>query len=92
MDSHVTNTNPVPRLLLTPEQAADALGLGRSSVYELMRARRLRSVKVGRSRRVPYESLLDFVSHLEQLAGAETVMPTSPLDQPARPGDNATFP
>lgn len=57
-----------PRLLLTPEQAAETLGLGRSSVYELMRARRIRSVKIGRSRRIPYASLLDFVSDLEQLA------------------------
>lgn len=73
MDSHVTNTNTVPRLLLTPEQAADALGLGRSRVYELMRDRRLRSVKVGRSRRIPYTSLLDFVQHLEELANAKHI-------------------
>lgn len=44
-----------PRLLLTPEQAAETLGLGRSSVYELMRARRIRSVKIGRSRSRPVE-------------------------------------
>jgi excisionase family DNA binding protein len=59
-----------PRLLLTPEQAAETLGLGRSSVYELMRARRIRSVKIGRSRRIPYASLLDFVSRLEHGEGS----------------------
>lgn len=73
MDSPDTNSSSVPLLLLTPEQAADALGLGRSRVYELMRDRRLRSVKVGRSRRIPYTSLLQFVADLEQLADAEAV-------------------
>ncbi len=60
-----------PRLLLIPEQAAVTLGLGRSSVYELMRARQIRSVKIGRSRRIPYLGLLDFVASLEEWAGAE---------------------
>ncbi|MEO7979850.1 MAG: helix-turn-helix domain-containing protein [Sporichthyaceae bacterium] len=73
MDSSDTNASSVPRLLLTPEQAADALRLGRSRVYELMRDRRLRSVTVGRSRRIPYASLLDFVKQLEELAGAKPI-------------------
>lgn len=60
MDTQTALTEP--RLLLTPEQAAEALGLGRSSVYELMRARQIRSIKIGRSRRIPYASLLDFVA------------------------------
>ena len=60
-----------PRLLLTPEQAAETLGLGSSSVYELMRARQIRSVKIGRSRRIPYAGLLDFVASLEERADAE---------------------
>lgn len=58
----------VPRLLLTPKQAAGALGLGRSRVCELMRDGRLRSVTIGRSRRIPYACLLEFVDSLERLA------------------------
>lgn len=73
MDLPDTNSSSVPRLLLTPEQAADALGIGRSRVYELMRDRRLRSVKIGRSRRIPYTNLLDFVQHLEELADAKHI-------------------
>lgn len=68
MDFPDTNSSSVPRLLLTPEQAADTLGLGRSRVYELMRDRQIRSVKIGRSRRIPHASLLDFVANLERLA------------------------
>lgn len=73
MDSPDPQTSGVPRLLLTPEQAAAALGLGRSRVYELMRDRRLRSVTVGRSRRIPYTSMLDFVQHLEEIAAAKPI-------------------
>ncbi|HEX7187679.1 MAG TPA: helix-turn-helix domain-containing protein [Actinomycetes bacterium] len=54
-----------PMLLLTPQQAADALRLGRSRISELMRDRQIRSVKIGRSRRI------DFVASLEQNADPE---------------------
>ena len=64
MDTRTASTDP--RLLLTPEQAAQTLGLGRSSVYELMRARQILSVKIGRSRRIPYASLVDFVDRLQE--------------------------
>ena len=39
------------KLLLTPEEAAEVLGLTRSTVYELLRLRLLRSVKIGRKYR-----------------------------------------
>ena len=41
------------KLLLTPEEAAEVLNVGRSTVYDLMRLRLLQSVKLGRSRRIP---------------------------------------
>jgi excisionase family DNA binding protein len=41
------------KLLLSPEEAAHALGVGRSRVYDLMRTRQLLSVRIGKSRRVP---------------------------------------
>jgi len=51
-------------LLLKPEEAAEVLGVGRSTVYELMRAGTLRSVLIGRSRRVPREAVEAFVDNL----------------------------
>jgi excisionase family DNA binding protein len=39
--------------LLSPEEAAEALGVGRSCVYDLMRTRQLHTVRIGKSRRVP---------------------------------------
>lgn len=52
-------------LLLTAEEAAWALRVGRSKVYELMRSGQLRSVKIGGSRRVSTVALAEFVARLE---------------------------
>jgi excisionase family DNA binding protein len=45
------------QLLLTPEHAAAKLDVGRTTVYALMASGELRSVKIGRSRRVPAAAL-----------------------------------
>jgi excisionase family DNA binding protein len=49
------------KVLLTIEEAADLLSLGLSSVYALVLNKQLRSIKVGRSRRVPLAALHQFV-------------------------------
>jgi excisionase family DNA binding protein len=59
-----------PVLLLRPEDAASALGIGRTKVYELMRSGALRSVKIGGLRRIPATALADFVAKLEAQARA----------------------
>lgn len=48
-------------LLLRPTEAADALGLSRSTVYELLATGAIESVAIGRSRRIPYAALLTWV-------------------------------
>jgi excisionase family DNA binding protein len=55
-------------LLLTPEEAAKALSVGRSKVYELMRTGALRSVKIGGSRRISASALAEFIQGLEGAA------------------------
>jgi excisionase family DNA binding protein len=52
------------RLLFTPEHAADKLDMGRTTVYALMASGELRSVKIGRSRRVPADALAEYVGRL----------------------------
>ncbi len=52
------------KLLVTPEEAADALGVGRSTIYDLMRLKILPSVKLGRARRIPVAALREWVSKL----------------------------
>ena len=51
-------------LLLTPVQAAQALGVGRSTVYELMREQTLRSVRIGSARRIRVADLEAYVAGL----------------------------
>jgi excisionase family DNA binding protein len=60
----------VPVLLVRPEQAARALGISRSKVYELMASGKLRSVKIGRSRRISMESLATFVAAIAKESAA----------------------
>ena len=52
-------------LLLTPEEAATALRIGRTTVYALMRAGALRPVHIGRSCRLPRAELERYVRCLE---------------------------
>ena len=49
-------------LLLTVGQVADALGLSRSKIYELLAAGELPSLTIGRSRRVPADALAAWVA------------------------------
>jgi len=56
------------KLLLSPIEAADQLGIGRSKIYELMRLGDLRSVKIGGSRRITRAALAEFVASLEAMA------------------------
>jgi len=58
-----TMNNP---LLLTIDEAGQALGLSRSSVRRLMNAGHLPSVKVGGCRRVPSVAIFEYVSGLTQ--------------------------
>lgn len=52
------------RLLLTPVEAARALGIGRTKVYELITSGRLRSVRLDGCRRITRDDLAAFVAQL----------------------------
>lgn len=56
------------RLLLTVEEAADRLGIGRSLMYELIGRAEIASIRVGRLRRVPLESLAEYVAAMRHQA------------------------
>lgn len=63
-----TGTEPAPadapRVMLTPEQAADALGIGRTTMYALIKTGDVESVKIGRLRRVPQDALETYTHRL----------------------------
>ena len=53
-------------LLLKPEEVAECLNIGRSKVYELMRAGALDSVRIGARRRVSRSALDAYIEHLRE--------------------------
>ncbi|GAY11376.1 helix-turn-helix domain-containing protein [Pseudonocardia sp. N23] len=52
------------RLLLTAEEAAELLNIGRCKVYDLMRTGELESIKIGRLRRIPVDNIRRFADKL----------------------------
>lgn len=52
------------RLLLTVEEAADLLGVGRTTMFALIKDGEIESVHIGRLRRVPTEALPAFLARL----------------------------
>ncbi len=65
-------------LLLSVEESAAELRIGRSRMFALIRRGEVLSVKVGGSRRVPYDSLRDYVRRL----AAEQAAPGDGLREP----------
>jgi excisionase family DNA binding protein len=53
-----------PPRLIRVEDAAKLLNIGRSAVYDLIRSGRLRSVKIGKSRRIPREAVDEVIATL----------------------------
>jgi excisionase family DNA binding protein len=60
------------RLLLTPDEAAAVLSIGRTKLYQLMKDGVVASVLIGGSRRIPSDALTRLVAELDQ-AGSPTL-------------------
>jgi excisionase family DNA binding protein len=52
------------RLVLTIEEAAERLGIGRTTMYALVKSGDIRTVTIGRLRRVPAQCLEEYVNRL----------------------------
>ncbi|WP_326550221.1 helix-turn-helix domain-containing protein [Micromonospora sp. NBC_01813] len=57
-------------LLVTTVEAAQRLGCGRTTVYELIARGELETVTIGRLRRVPVDAIADYVNRLREQAKA----------------------
>jgi excisionase family DNA binding protein len=62
-------------ILLTVEEAAERLRIGRTSMYRLVAAGAVESVTVGRLRRVPIECLTEYVNRLR--SGVRSNLPAA---------------
>jgi excisionase family DNA binding protein len=56
------------RLLLTAREAANLLGIGRSTIYLLLRTGDLESVHIGACRRIPVDAVIALIERLRQAA------------------------
>ncbi|MPY79828.1 MAG: helix-turn-helix domain-containing protein [Actinophytocola sp.] len=53
-----------PCVLLTAEEAAERLAIGRTAVYALLKTGELDSVRIGRLRRIPANAVENYVHRL----------------------------
>jgi excisionase family DNA binding protein len=54
------------RLVLTIDEAADRLGIGRTLMAALVRSGEVESVRIGRLRRIPSDALVEYVRALRR--------------------------
>lgn len=54
----------IPALAYRVDEAAEAVRLSRSQIYELIRSGQLRTIKLGRRRLVPVQALTDYINGL----------------------------
>ncbi len=62
-------------ILLTVKETAELLGIGRSTLYEIMAAGQIMSVKRGASRRIPRWAVDDYIRHLCDDQTGKTISP-----------------
>jgi excisionase family DNA binding protein len=62
----MTDTQPptAPRVMLTAEQAAEAIGVGRTTMFALIKSGEIKSIRIGRLRRVPLDSIEAYTNRL----------------------------
>jgi excisionase family DNA binding protein len=51
-------------ILVSVVEASRLLSIGRTAAWDLVRKRKIRSVKIGRTRRVPVEAIQEYVQRL----------------------------
>lgn len=66
MDTAQHSTTTTTRVLLTVEAAADRLSVGRTTMYALIKAGHITTVRVGRLRRVPADALTAYTRRLTE--------------------------
>jgi excisionase family DNA binding protein len=52
------------KLLLSPEEGADLIGVGRTQMFELIARGEVESVKIGRLRKIPRDAIDAYIRRL----------------------------
>ena len=59
-----TDHPTTPRVMLTAEQAAEAIGVGRTTMFALIKSGELESVRIGHLRRIPADAIDAYTAQL----------------------------
>jgi excisionase family DNA binding protein len=60
------------KLLLSPDETCEVLGVKRSTLFKMLEAGKIPSIKVGRLRRIPAAGLRDWVQRqVDEQAGVQ---------------------
>ena len=68
------------KLLLTVQEAAERLGIGRTLMYEIVLHGRIGTVRIGRCRRISPADLHDFVERLRRADSLDQISDESEPD------------
>ena len=60
--SGVLPSSSQQKVLLSMEEAAELMSIGRTLLYDLVMHKRIASIKIGRSRRIPVMALYEFIA------------------------------
>ena len=87
-------TSPPTKLLLDVREVGEALGCGKTYVYELIARGELRTVKLGRLTRIPADSLVELRLPEDRIgaAGGRRLLTCSMRDCRRRPTDSRLTP
>lgn len=62
MNTPTSEASRVVPLLYRVEEVCDLLQVSRTQVYDLLRTKKIASVKIGRARRVPVDAVNDYLA------------------------------
>ena len=61
-----TNTSPTEPLVYTIYEAASALRISRTKIYELLDSGEIESIHIGRGRKIPADALRAYINRLRR--------------------------
>lgn len=64
MDKKIPITPDNLPVVLSVQQLAEVLQIGRNSAYDLVKSGQIRSIRIGRTIRIPQSSLFDYLNQL----------------------------
>ena len=63
MDKKIPITPDNLPVVLSVQQLADVLQIGRNSAYDLVKSGQIRSIRIGRTIRIPQAALLEYLNN-----------------------------